>query len=192
MHYHFYYNRFFSAKRQSLWIPAIVLDIYSNIFAGRCKYFFLCRKQIPVMKPLNIFFRITKTGNGKFLATKNEVNNLIVDVINRNPSQSSSALREIAIKELNSSPAAQQVLKTNEYFFIDKVTDIEIVITYLPQEKILSEQFYTQWRYVQISAPYRLIQYLDENRIVVYSEKTKVIHTIKLDKTVTVIVDEAV
>lgn len=144
------------------------------------------------MKPLNIFFRITKTGNGKFLTTKNEVNNLIVDVINRNPSQSSSALREIAIKELNSSPAAQQVLKTNEYFFIDKVTDIEIVITYLPQEKILSEQFYTQWRYVQISAPYRLIQYLDENRIVVYSEKTKVIHTIKLDKTVTVIVDEAV
>ncbi|RQO71978.1 hypothetical protein DBR43_12205 [Pedobacter sp. KBW06] len=144
------------------------------------------------MKPLNIFFKITKTGNGKFLATKNEVNNLIVDLINRNPSQSSSALREIAIKELNSSPAAQQVLKTNEYFFIDTVTDIEIVITYLPQEKILSEQFYTQWRYVQISAPYRLVQYLDETRVVVYSEKTKVLHTIKLDKTVTVIVDETI
>lgn len=142
------------------------------------------------MKPLKIFFKITRTGNGKFLTTKNEVNNLIVDVINRNPSQSSGALREIAIKEFNSATAAQQVLKTNEYFFIDKVTDIEIVITYLPQEKTLSEQFYTQWRYVQISAPYRLVQYLDETRVVVYSEKTKVLHTIKLDKTVIVVVDE--
>jgi len=191
MHYHFYYNRFFFYKKSNLRVPALVLDIYSNIFAGKCKYFFLCTKQIPAMKPLKIFFKITKTGNGKFLATKNEVNNLIVDVINRNPSQSSSALREIGIQELNSSPAAQQVLKTNEYFFIDKVTDIEIVITYLPQEKVFSEQFYTQWRYVQISAPYRLIQYLDETRVVVYSEKTKVLHTIKLDKTVTVIVDES-
>lgn len=171
-------------------VPVLALDIYSNIFAGKCKYFFLCTKQIPAMKPLKIFFKIIKTGNGKFLATKNEVNNLIVDVINRNPSQSSAALREIAIQEFNSKPAMQQVLKTNEYFFIDTVTDIEIVITYLPQEKILSEQFYTQWRYVQISSPYRLIQYLDETRVVVYSEKTKVLHTIKLDKTVTVVVDE--
>lgn len=170
--------------------PALAPDIYSIFFARKCKYFFLCTKQIPAMKPLKIFFKITRTGNGKFLATKNEVNNLIVDVINKNPSQSSSALREIAIKEFNSKPAAQQVLKTNEYFFIDKVADIEIVITYLPQEKILSEQFYTQWRYVQISSAYRLIQYLDETRVVVYSEKTKVLHTIKLDKTVTVMVDE--
>jgi hypothetical protein len=171
-------------------VPALTPDIYSNILARKCKYFFLCTKQIPAMKPLKIFFKIIKTGNGKFLATKNEVNNLIVDVINRNPSQSSAGLREIAIQELNSKPASQQVLKTNEYFFIDTVTDIEIVITYLPQEKILSEQFYTQWRYVQISSPYRLIQYLDETRVVVYSEKTKVLHTIKLDKTVTVVVDE--
>lgn len=142
------------------------------------------------MKPLRIFFKITRTGNGKFLATKNEVNNLIVDVINRNPSQPAGTLRETAIKEFNNLATAQQALKANEYFFIDKVTDIEIVITYLPQEKILSEQFYTQWRYIQISAPYRLVQYLDETRVVVYSEKTKVLHTIKLDKTVVVVTDE--
>ncbi|AOM80763.1 hypothetical protein [Pedobacter steynii] len=142
------------------------------------------------MKPLKIFFKITKTGNGKFLATKNEVNNLIVDVINKNPSQPSGALREIAIAEFKQSPSAQKILKTNEYFFIDLVTDIEIVITYLPQEKVLSEQFYTQWRYVQLSSPYRLVQYLDETRVVVYSEKTKVVHTIKLDKTISVVVDE--
>jgi hypothetical protein len=142
------------------------------------------------MKPLKIFFKITRTGNGKFLSTKNEVNNLIVEVINKNPSQSAGVLREIAIKEFNSTAAAQQVLKTNEYFFIDTVTAIEIIITYLPQEKILSEQFYTQWRYIQISSPYRLVQYLDETRVVVYSEKTKILHTIKLDKTVVVVVDE--
>lgn len=142
------------------------------------------------MKPLKIFFKIITTGNGKFLATKNEVNNLIVEVINRNPSQSSAALRELTIKEFQESAAAQKVLRTNDYFFIDAITDIEVAITYLPKEKVLSEQFYTQWRYVQVSSPYRLVQYLDDNRVVVYSEKTRVVHTIKLDKSITVIVAE--
>lgn len=142
------------------------------------------------MKPLKIFFKITTTGNGKFLATKNEVNNLIVGIINKNPSQSSATLRDLAVKEFQESPAAQKVLRTNDYFFIDNIVDVAIVITYLPQEKVLAEQFYTQWKYVQVSAPYRLVQYLDENRVVVYSEKTKVLHTIKLDKSITVVVDK--
>lgn len=142
------------------------------------------------MKPLPIFFKIIQTGNGKFLTTKNAVNNLIVTIINRNPSKPVSAIREIALEEFKNDAAAQQVLKTNDFFFIDETTDIEVVITYLPEEKVLSEQFYTQWRYVQISAPYRLVQYLDDNKVVVYSEKTKVIHTIKLDKNVQVLVRE--
>jgi hypothetical protein len=144
------------------------------------------------MKPLKIYFRILQTGNGIYLKTRNEVNNLIVDTIDRNPSKSASAIREIAIEEFKNSPGAQKVLMKNERFFIDSITNIEIFVTFLPAEKKPADQFYTQWRFFQNSAPYRLVQYLDENRIVVYSEKTKVLHTIKLDKDVTVIVDEAV
>lgn len=142
------------------------------------------------MSPLSIVFKITNIGNGKFLSTKNPVNNLIVDLINRNPTQPSQTLRQLAIKEFQESAKAKEVLIANENFFIDRITDVEIAITYLPNEKILSEQFYTQWRFVQVSEPYKLIQYLDENKVVVYSERTKVIHTIKLDKTVSVLVNE--
>ncbi|MBB2149519.1 hypothetical protein [Pedobacter gandavensis] len=142
------------------------------------------------MKPLSIIFKITNIGNGKFQTSKNEVSNLIVDLINRNPTQPSSILRQLAIKEFQEAPAAKKVLTSNAYFFIDRISDVEIAITYLPQEKELAEQFYTQWRFVQCSEPYRLIQYLDENKVVVYSERTKVIHTIKLDKTISVVVNE--
>lgn len=142
------------------------------------------------MSPLSIVFKITNIGNGKFLSTKNPVNNLIVDLINRNPTQPSQTLRQLAIKEFQESAKAKEVLIANENFFIDRITDVEIAITYLPNEKVLSEQFYTQWRFVQVSEPYKLIQYLDENKVVVYSERTKVIHTIKLDKTVSVLVNE--
>ncbi|ACU02907.1 hypothetical protein [Pedobacter heparinus] len=141
------------------------------------------------MKPLKIYFKILKVGNGKFLKTKDEVNNLIVDVINRNPSKPANRLREIALEEFHSNNA-QPVLQTSSRFFISKVTDIEVIVTFLPEEKAIQEQFYTQWRYVQISAPYRLVQYLDENKVVVYSEKTRVLHTIKLEKDITVVVVE--
>lgn len=142
------------------------------------------------MKPLSIVFKIINIGNGKFLSTKNEVSNLIVNVISRNPTQPSNVLRQLAIKEFQEAPAAKKVMTSNEYFFIDQISDVEIAITYLPKEKELSEQFYTQWRFVQCSEPYRLIQYLDENKVVVYSERTKVIHTIKLDKSISVVVNE--
>jgi len=141
------------------------------------------------MEPFNIHFRITRTGNGKYLKTKNEVNNLIVGVIDRNPSQSATEMRKLAIDEFNNNPQAIQVLSTNDRFFISSVTDVEVVITFLPQERKQEEQFYTQWRYVQNSEPYRLVQYLDENKVVVYSERTKVIHTVKLDKDIVVIAD---
>nr|WP_294875302.1 hypothetical protein [uncultured Pedobacter sp.] len=142
------------------------------------------------MKPLKIHFKILQTGNGKYLKTKNEVNNLIVDVIDRNPTKSSSAIREIAIEDFKNNDKAQKILCTSARFFIQSISDIEVAITFLPQEKLAQEQFYTQWRYVQKSEPYRLVQYLDESRLVVYSEKTKVLHTVKLDKDVSVIVEE--
>ena len=142
------------------------------------------------MKPLKIYFKVLKVGNGKFLKTKDEVNNLIVDVINRNPSKPSAELREITLKEFHNEDRARQVLQTSSRFFIDKIADIEAVITFLPEEKSLQDQFYTQWRYVQISEPYRLVQYLDENKVIVYSEKTKVLHTVKLEKDITVVVAE--
>lgn len=142
------------------------------------------------MNPLKICFKILKTGNGKFLKTKDEVNNLIVEVINRNPSKASQKLREIAIAEFNNEAKAQNVLQSNSRFFISKVTDVEVLITFLPEEKLLEDQFYTQWRYIQTSEPYRLVQYLDENKVVVYSEKTKVLHTIKLEKDISIIAVE--
>jgi hypothetical protein len=142
------------------------------------------------MKPLKIYFKILQTGNGKYLKTKSEVNNLIVDVIDRNPTKSSSAIREIAIEDFKNNDKAQKILCTSARFFIESISDIEVAITFLPQEKLAQEQFYTQWRYVQKSEPYRLVQYLDETRLVVYSEKTKVLHTVKLDKDVSVIVEE--
>jgi hypothetical protein len=142
------------------------------------------------MKPLKIYFKILQTGNGKYLKTKNEVSNLIVDIIDRNPTKSSSAIREIAIEDFKNNDKAQKTLCTSARFFIQSISDIEIAITFLPQEKLAQEQFYTQWRYVQKSEPYRLVQYLDENRLVVYSDKTKVLHTVKLDKDVSVIVEE--
>jgi len=144
------------------------------------------------MKPLNIYFRISHVGNGKFRKTKHEVNNLIVDIINRNPSKSATELREIVIQEFKTDEKAQQILTTNSRFFIDSIIDIEAVITYLPREVKTEEQFYTQWRYVQKSTPYRLVQYLDENKVVVYSEKTKVLHTVKLDKDIIIVADENV
>jgi hypothetical protein len=142
------------------------------------------------MNPLKICFKILKTGNGKFLKTKDEVNNLIVEVINRNPSKASQELREIAIAEFNNEAKAQNVLQTSSRFFISKVTDVEVLITFLPEEKLLEDQFYTQWRYIQTSEPYRLVQYLEENKVVVYSEKTKVLHTIKLEKDISIIAAE--
>lgn len=142
------------------------------------------------MKPLKIYFKVLQTGNGKYLKTKNEVSNLIVDVIDRNPTKSSSAIREIIIEDFKNNDKAQKVLRTSERFFIESISDIEVAITFLPQEKLAQEQFYTQWRYIQKSEAYRLVQYLDENKLVVYSEKTKVLHTVKLDKDVSVIVEE--
>lgn len=142
------------------------------------------------MTAMKIYFKILKTGNGKLLKNKDEVNNLIVDVINRNPRQPSARLREIALNEFQNIPAGQQALQASTRFFISKVTDIEVIITFLPEEKAIQDQFYTQWRYVQLSAPYRLVQYLEENKVVVYSEKTKILHTVKLDKDITVIADE--
>jgi len=142
------------------------------------------------MKPLKIYFKTLQTGNGKYLKTKNEVNNLIVDVINRNPTKSSSAIREIAIEDFKNNDKAKKVLLTSDRFFVESISDIEIAITFLPQEKLSQEQFYTQWRYIQKSEPYRLVQYLDENKLVVYSERTKVLHTIKLDKDISVVVEE--
>ena len=142
------------------------------------------------MKPLKIYFKILKVGNGKFLKNKDEVNNHIVDLINKNPSQPAAGLRTIALESLNHSDLGQQSLQTSYRFFISKAIDIEVIITFLPEEKAIQDQFYTQWRYIQISSPYRLVQYLDENKIIVYSEKTKILHTIKLDKDITVVVDE--
>lgn len=142
------------------------------------------------MKPLKIYFKILKIGNGKLLKNKDEVNNLIVDLINKNPSQPAAGLRTIALEALKHTDAGQQSLQTSDRFFINKATDIEVIITFLPNEKDIQNQFYTQWRYIQVSNPYRLVQYLDENKVVVYSEKTKILHTIKLDKDITVIVDE--
>jgi len=142
------------------------------------------------MKPLKIYFKVLQTGNGKYLKTKNEVSNIIVDVINRNPTKSSSAIREITIEDFKNNDKVQQVLRTSERFFIESISDIEVAITFLPQEKLAQEQFYTQWRYIQKSEAYRLVQYLDENKLVVYSERTKVLHTVKLDKDVSVIVEE--
>lgn len=144
------------------------------------------------IKPLKIYFRVLQTGNGIYLKTKNEVNNLIVDTINQNPSKSSSAIREIVINDFKNNAAAQKVLMKSDRFFIDSITAVEVFITFLPAEKKPEDQFYTQWRFYQNSAPYRLVQYLDENKVVVYSEKTRVLHTVKLDKDITVIVDEAV
>ncbi len=142
------------------------------------------------MKPLRIYFRISHVGNGKFLKTRHEVNNLIVDIINRNPSKSATELREIVIQELKTDAQAQRILSTSSRFFIDSIADIEAVITYLPKELKIEDQFYTQWRYVQKSAPYRLVQYLDEHKVVVYSEQTKVLHTVKLDKDIVVLAEE--
>lgn len=142
------------------------------------------------MRPLKIYFKILTIGNGKFLKNKDGVNNLIVDVINKNPSRPAAELRELALKELNDTDHGKQLLQINSRFFIEIATDVEIIITFLPTENALQEQFYTQWRYVQVSTPYRLVQYLDDNKVVVYSEKTKVLHTIKLDKDITVVVDE--
>jgi len=142
------------------------------------------------MKPLKIYFKITKIGNGKFLKTKDEVNNLIVDVIDRNPTKTASAIRELTLESFKNDHKAQKTLQTSGLFFISKIEDIEIIVTFLPNERLIQEQFYTQWRYVQISEPYRLVQYLDEQKLIVYSEKTKVLHTIKLDKDTIVVVAE--
>lgn len=147
-------------------------------------------KAIQLMKPLKIYFKILTVGNGKLLKNKNVVNNLIVDVINKNPSRPATALRELILEELNHTDQGKLALQTNSRFFIDKATDIETIVTYLPNESVIQEQFYTQWRYVQVSTPYRLVQYLDENKVMVYSEKTKVLHSIKLDKDITIVVDE--
>lgn len=142
------------------------------------------------MKPLKIYFKVLKVGNGKFLKTRDEVSNLLVELINRNPGKPANELSEIALEEFRNNPEAQQTLQTSSRFFIERVTDIAVIVNFLPEEKELQEQFYTQWRYVQISAPYRLLQYLDENKVVVYSEKTKILHTIKLDKDITIVVNE--
>lgn len=142
------------------------------------------------MKPLKIYFKILKVGNGKLLKNKDEVNNHIVDLINKNPSQPTTGLRIMALESLNNTDSGQQSLRASDRFFIDKATDIEVIITFLPEEKLIQNQFYTQWRYIQVSTPYRLVQYLDENKVIVYSEKTKILHTIKLDKDITVVVDE--
>lgn len=142
------------------------------------------------MKPLKIYFKILTVGNGKLLKNKNVVNNLIVDVINKNPSRPAAELRELLLQELNDTHQGQQALQTSSRFFIDKAIDVEAIVTFLPNETAIQEQFYTQWKYVQISTPYRLVQYLDENKVMVYSEKTKVLHSIKLDKDITIVVED--
>jgi len=142
------------------------------------------------MKPLKIYFKILTVGNGKFLKNKDGVNNLIVDTINKNPSRPAAELRELVLNELKTTDNGKQLLQVSSRFFISNATDVEVIITFLPNESAIQEQFYTQWRYVQVSTPYRLVQYLDENKVIVYSEKTKVLHTIKLDKDITVVVDE--
>lgn len=142
------------------------------------------------MKPLKIYFSILTVGNGKFLKNKDVINNLIVDIIDKNPGRSSASLREIVLDELKNAENGAKLLQISDRFFIDKAVDIEIIITPLPEEGAISDQFYTQWRYVQLSTPYRLVQYLDENKVIVYSEKTKVLHTIKLDKNISIVADE--
>lgn len=142
------------------------------------------------MKPLKIYFKILTIGNGKLLKNKDGVNNLIVDLINKNPSSPATKLREIVLDTLNNSENGQQQLQISDRFFISKAIDVEVVITFLPNESAVQDQFYTQWRYVQISTPYRLVQYLNEDKVIVYSEKTKVLHTIKLDKNITIIAEE--
>lgn len=142
------------------------------------------------MKPLKIYFKILTVGNGKLLKNKDAVNNLIVDLINKNPSRPVAELRALVLAELNNTDHGKQLLQINNRFFISKATDVEVIITFLPAETAIHEQFYTQWRYVQVSTPYRLVQYLDDNKVVAYSENTKVLHTIKLDKDITVVVDE--
>ncbi len=142
------------------------------------------------MKPLKIYFKIIKIGNGKLLKNKDEVNNFIVDFIKRNPSEPVENIRKQAINELSNTSAGKQITEMNNIFFISNVTDIEIAITFLPEEKSLQEQFYTQWRYVQRSSPYRLVQFLDEQRVVVYSERTGVLHTVKLSKEITIVADQ--
>jgi hypothetical protein len=135
------------------------------------------QQAVYFMKPLKIYFKILTVGNGKLLKNKNVVNNLIVDVINKNPSRPAAELRQLVLKELADTENGKQALQTSSRFFINEATDIQ-------------EQFYTQWRYIQISEPYRLVQYLDENKVIVYSEKTKVLHSIKLDKDITLVVNE--
>ena len=142
------------------------------------------------MKPLKIYFKIQTVGNGKLLKSKNPINNLIVDVINKNPSRPATELRQLVLKELNDTENGKQALQTSSRFFISEAIDIEVIITFLPNEQAIQEQFYTQWRYVQVSTPYRLVQYLDENKVIVYSEKTKILHSIKLDKDTTIVAAE--
>lgn|GEM_PF-1229611 len=150
----------------------------------------MCSSGQLYMKPLKIYFKILTVGNGKFLKNKDGVNNLIVDTINKNPSRPAAELRELVLNELKTTDNGKQLLQVSSRFFISNATDVEVIITFLPNESAIQEQFYTQWRYVQVSTPYRLVQYLDENKVIVYSEKTKVLHTIKLDKDITVVVDE--
>lgn len=139
------------------------------------------------MKPLKIYFKILTIGNGKLLKNKDAVNNLIVDVIDKNPDETAVSLRTLVLNELSYN---KQILETNNRFFISKATDIEVIITFLPEESNKQEQFYTQWRFVQFSTPYYLVQYLDEDKIVVFSEATKVLHTVKLDKNITIVADD--
>lgn len=139
------------------------------------------------MKPLKIYFKILTIGNGKLLKNKDAVNNLIVDVIDKNPDETAASLRTLVLNELSYN---KQILETNNRFFISKATDIEVIITFLPEESNKQEQFYTQWRFVQFSTPYYLVQYLDEDKIVVFSEATKVLHTVKLDKNITIVADD--
>lgn len=142
------------------------------------------------MKPLKIYFKILTVGNGKLLKNKDGVNNLIVDIINKNPSRPATELRELVLNELRNTENGKKLMQISNRFFISEATDIEAIVTFLPGESAIQEQFYTQWRYIQVSTPYRLVQYLDEKQVIVYSEKTKVLHTIKLDKDITVVVDE--
>lgn len=142
------------------------------------------------MKPLKIYFKILTVGNGKLLKNKNGVNNLIVDVINQNPSRPAAELRQLILNDLNDTENGKQLLQLSHSFFINEATDVEVIVTFLPHESNVTEQFYTQWRYVQVSTPYRLVQYLEEDKVIVYSEKTKVLHTIKLDKDITIVAEE--
>jgi hypothetical protein len=148
------------------------------------------QQAVYFMKPLKIYFKILTVGNGKLLKNKNVVNNLIVDVINKNPSRPAAELRQLVLKELADTENGKQALQTSSRFFINEATNIEVIVTFLPNERAIQEQFYTQWRYIQVSEPYRLVQYLDENKVIVYSEKTKVLHSIKLDKDITLVVNE--